>query len=85
MIDRGIPRAGYEIFKNSKEIGEVVSGTFSPSLKKAIGTGYIAIEHSNVNKEVEISIHGKNRKGKVVKTPFYRSQKSAGRSQEKNS
>ena len=85
LVDRGIPRAGYKIFKNSKEIGEVVSGTFSPSLKEAIGTGYIAIEHSNVNEEVEISIHGKNRKGKVVKTPFYRSQKSAGRSQEKNS
>ncbi len=71
LIDRGIPRTGYKIFKNSKEIGEVVSGTFSPSLKEAIGTGYIAIEHSNVNEEIEINIHEKNRKGKVVKTPFY--------------
>lgn len=71
LIDRGIPRAGYTIFKNSKKIGEVVSGTFSPSMKKAIGTGYVAIEDSNVNEEIEINIHGKNRMGKVVKTPFY--------------
>jgi len=85
LIDRGIPRTGYKIFKNSKEIGEVVSGTFSPSLKESIGTGYIAIEHSNVNDEIEIKIHGKNRKGKIVKTPFYRGQKSSVRSQKKNS
>ncbi len=85
LVDRGIPRTGYKIFKNSKEIGEVVSGTFSPSLKESIGTGYIAIEHSNVNEEIEINIHGKNRKGKIVKTPFYRGQKSSVRSQKKNS
>ncbi len=72
LIDRGIPRSGYKIFKNNKEIGEVVSGTFSPSLKEAIGTGYITTEDSNVNEEIEINIHGKNRKGKVVKTPFYK-------------
>ena len=87
LIDRGIPRAGYTIFKNNKKTGEVVSGTFSPTMKKAIGTGYIAIEHSNVNGEIEINIHGKNRKGKIVKTPFYRGQNSGVGAQgsEKNS
>lgn len=85
LIDRAIPRTGHKIFENSKKIGEVVSGTFSPSMKKAIGTGYIPIEHSKVNEEIEINIHEKKRKGKVVKTPFYRARKPAVRSQKKNS
>ena len=75
MIDRGIPRAGYKIFKNSNETGEVVSGTFSPSLKKAIATGYVAVEHANIGEEIEINIHEKKRRGKIVKTPFYRHKK----------
>lgn len=74
LIERGIPRTGYKIFKNGEERGEVVSGTFSPSLKKAIGTGYVAIEYAGIGEEIEIDIRGKKIKGRVVKTPFYKGQ-----------
>lgn len=74
LIERGIPRAGYKIFKNGEGRGEVVSGTFSPSLKKAIGTGYVAIEYAGIGEEIAIDIRGKKVKGRVVKTPFYKSQ-----------
>ena len=77
LIERGIPRAKYKLFKNNKETGEVVSGTFSPSLKKAIGTGYVASEYSEIGEKIEIDIRGKKVKGKVVKTPFYKKQNLA--------
>ncbi len=75
LLERGIPREGYKIFKNSVETGEMVSGTFSPSLKKAIGTGYVQRENADVGSEIEIDIRGKKVKGKVVNTPFYRRKK----------
>ena len=48
MIDRGIPRSGYEITdENGNTIGNVTSGTMSPSMKKAIGLGYVKKDFSN--------------------------------------
>ncbi|MEM0939945.1 MAG: glycine cleavage system aminomethyltransferase GcvT [Bacteroidota bacterium] len=71
MIDRGIPRQGYDI-KNAggDKIGEVTSGTMSPSLNKGIGMGYIKKEFSLFKSEVYINIRGKNLKAQLVKPPF---------------
>ncbi|MBW2984148.1 glycine cleavage system aminomethyltransferase GcvT [Candidatus Woesearchaeota archaeon] len=71
MIDRGIPRANYEIMKNNEKIGIVTSGTFSPTLKKNIGLGIVKIEHANIDNEIDIMIRDKSYKAKVVKRPFY--------------
>lgn len=72
MIDRGIPRQGYEIKNEQGEtIGKVTSGTQSPSLKKAIGLGYVPIEKSKPGNEIYIAIRKKTLKAEVVKTPFY--------------
>ena len=71
MIDRGIPRANYEIMKNNEKIGVVTSGTFSPTLKKNIGLGIVNIEHANIDNEIDIMIRDKSYKAKVVKRPFY--------------
>lgn len=71
MIDRGIPRQGYAIVDaDGNVIGEVTSGTQSPSLQKAIGLGYVAKEHAAVDGDIFISIRDKKLKAKVVKTPF---------------
>lgn len=73
MIDRGIPRHGYEIVDYENDaIGVVTSGTQSPSLKKAIGMGYVPTELSHVGSEIFISIRGKRLLAKVVKLPFYK-------------
>jgi aminomethyltransferase len=71
MIDRGIPRHNY-IIKNAvgESIGVVTSGTQSPSLGKAIGLGYVAIEHANVDAYIFIEIRNQLVKAKVVKMPF---------------
>lgn len=71
LIDRGIPRKDYSIVNDAGDvIGRVTSGTMSPSLKKAIGLGYVAKEHSKVGSEINILIRNKNIKAKVVRLPF---------------
>ena len=73
MIDRGIPRQHYEIVNESGErIGEVTSGTMSPSLKKAIGMGYLNKGYWPVDTEIFIKVRNKSLKAKVVKLPFYK-------------
>lgn len=73
LIDRGIPRQGYEIVdKDDNKIGVVTSGTMAPSLNKAIGLGYVTIENSAADTEVFIKIRNKPVAAKIVKTPFYK-------------
>jgi aminomethyltransferase len=72
MLERGgIPRQ-HHIIKdaNGQVIGEVTSGTQSPSLNKAIGLGYVANSYSKVDAEIYIEIRDKQIKAKVVKIPF---------------
>lgn len=73
MIDKGIPRIGYDI-ENSKgeKIGNVTSGTISPTLEKGIGMGYININYYEPGKIIYIKIRNKYVKAKVVKRPFYK-------------
>jgi aminomethyltransferase len=75
MIDRGIPRHGYPVYKNDELIGEVTTGTQSPTLKKNIGLALLKLEHSNLETEVEVEIRGKRLKAIVVATPFYKRDK----------
>ena len=71
MIERGIPRHDYKIKDVAgNEIGKVTSGTQSPSLQKAIGLGYVAVEHSAFNSEIYVEVRDKLLKAKVVKVPF---------------
>ncbi len=73
LLERGIPRQHYKIVDvDGNEIGEVTSGTMSPSLNKAIGMGYVTVENSKVDSEIYIKIRNKNIKAKVVKMPFYK-------------
>ena len=71
MIDRGIPRHDYLIKDAAGNlIGKVTSGTQAPSLAKAIGLGYVAIEHTAIDSEIFIEIRNNLIKAKVVKVPF---------------
>ena len=71
MIDRGIPRHGYDICdEGGNKIGYVTSGTQSPSLNKAIGMGYVAMEQSAIDSTVHIKVRDKLLQAKVVKIPF---------------
>jgi aminomethyltransferase len=71
LIDRGIPRQHYKITDaEGNEIGEVTSGTQSPSLGKAIGMGYVKTAFAKAGSEIYIEIRGKLLKAVVVKIPF---------------
>ncbi len=71
MIDKGIPRHNYEIKDaNGNKIGYVTSGTQSPSLQKAIGMGYVTVEHASIDSDLFIAVRDKLLKAKVVKMPF---------------
>ncbi len=73
LTERGIPRHGYTIVdENGNQIGEVTSGTMSPSLKKAIGLGYVSKEFSKRDSIIHIEIRNKLIPAKVVRLPFYK-------------
>jgi len=72
MLDRGIPRKGFEIYSNEdKKIGYVTSGTFSPLLKCGIGMGYVKLLQIQEGNVIKVKIRGNLAKGKIVKFPFY--------------
>src|SRR5690606_32019560 len=75
MIDKGIPRTGYPVYVDGEKIGEVTTGTQSPTLKKNIGLALVSTEFAEVGLELEIEIRNKRLKAKTVETPFYKRSK----------
>jgi aminomethyltransferase len=75
MVDRGIPRHDYRILDaEGNVIGKVTSGTQAPTMKIAIGMGYVNTEFTAVDSEIFVEIREKGIKAKVVKLPFYKKQ-----------
>lgn len=71
MIDRGIPRNGYDVQIDGRKVGFVTSGSFSPSLGKNIGMALVESDINAEGAELDIVIRNKAVKAKTVKTPFY--------------
>lgn len=73
LNQRGIPREHYKILDaEGNEIGEVTSGTQSPSLEKGIGMGYVQTEFAAPDTPIQIQIRKKNVPATVTKPPFYK-------------
>lgn len=71
MIDRGIPRGHYELCDaEGNKLGEVTSGTQSPTLQKGIGLGYVPTEFSKTGTEIFVKVRDRLLKAQIVKTPF---------------
>jgi aminomethyltransferase len=71
MIEKGIPRQGYEIKDQLGEIiGVVTSGTQSPSLGKAIGMGYVRTAFASIGTDIYIKVRDKLLQAQVAKIPF---------------
>ena len=72
LLDKGIARQHYPMQDaEGNLIGEVTSGTMSPSLKKPIGMGYVKSEFAKTGTEIFVEIRGKALRAVVVKRPFY--------------
>jgi aminomethyltransferase len=71
MIDRGIPRGHYELCDaEGNKLGEVTSGTQSPTLQKGIGMGYVPVEYSKPGSEIFVKVRERLLKAHVIKLPF---------------
>lgn len=73
MEDRYIARHGYPVLVDNNVVGEVTSGTLSPTLNKPIALAYVPTSLSKVGQKLAVEIRGKTYAAKVVKKPFYRS------------
>nr|WP_225225364.1 glycine cleavage system aminomethyltransferase GcvT [Komarekiella delphini-convector] len=70
---RNIARHGYQILSAGKIVGEVTSGTVSPTLGYPIALAYVPTQLASVGQQLEVEIRGKAYPAVVVKRPFYRS------------
>jgi len=75
IIGRGIARHGYPVLSGTEKIGDVTSGTFSPTLGKAIGLAFVPVRFAGPGTELEVEIRGQRAKAVVVPLPFYRRRK----------
>ncbi|MGB3642725.1 MAG: glycine cleavage system aminomethyltransferase GcvT [Rivularia sp. (in: cyanobacteria)] len=73
MQGRNIARHGYPVLSAGKKVGEITSGTLSPTLGYPIALAYVPTELAKVDNQLEIEIRGKTYPATVVKRPFYRS------------
>lgn len=72
MEGRNVPRAGYPIHHNGRPVGEVTSGSFSPTLKKGVALGIVERAARAAGTDLEILVRGKPQPAKVVPLPFVR-------------
>lgn len=72
MIGRGIARHGYPVLKGGERVGAVTSGTFSPTLQRALALAYVPAELAREGEEVDVEIREHPVQAKVVAIPFYR-------------
>jgi aminomethyltransferase len=77
LAGKRVPREHYPILSNSETVGEVTSGTFSPTLNKPIAMGYVDTNHAALGTELSIDIRGSAEPARAVKLPFYRSAKKS--------
>jgi aminomethyltransferase len=72
VTGRGIPRHGMRVLKDGTEVGEVTSGTHSPTLDAGIGVGYVDRRFAAPGTNLEIDIRGRLVDAEVATLPFYK-------------
>jgi aminomethyltransferase len=71
MQERAVPRHGYRLLAAGADAGVVTSGSFSPSLERSIGIGYVRADLAAVGTGLDVEIRGQGHPARVVKTPFH--------------
>jgi glycine cleavage system T protein (aminomethyltransferase) len=66
------PRPHYAVFENGERIGEVTSGTLSPSLNWGVGMAYVSALHAKIGAQIDIEIREKKFPASIEKKPFYK-------------
>lgn len=71
MVDKGVPRHGYQVAHEGLDVGYVATGMFSPTTERYLGMAYVPHEISAHGTQIEIVIRDKPKRARVVKRPFY--------------
>ena len=71
LTDPGIPRHGYPVLQDGRKVGDVTSGTRSPTLEIPIGLAYVPTALAAEGSTFAVEIRGRAAAARVVKTPFY--------------
>ena len=71
LRERGVLRPGYPLFAGDVGVGELTSGTYSPTLECSIGLGYVSVEHANES-HLDVEVRGKRIQVELTKKPFYK-------------
>jgi len=71
MSGQRVPRQGYPILSGGQPLGEVTSGTFSPTLKKPIAMGFVAPVIAKAGIELQVDVRGRAEPAHVIELPFY--------------
>jgi len=70
LSEKAVARHGYPLAVDGAVVGEVTSGSFSPSLQRAIGMGYVSIDYARSGCTVNVRIRGREVEASIVKVPF---------------
>ena len=71
LSGRRVPREHYPVCDADAPVGEITSGTFSPTLQRPIAMAYVPLECSEVGRQLQVDIRGRLESAKVVPLPFY--------------
>jgi len=69
---RGIARQGHRVVRDGEAVGVVTSGTFGPTLERAVGMAYVPPDLAAVGTPLTLDVRGKELAAQVVELPFYR-------------
>ncbi|MFB6080477.1 MAG: glycine cleavage system aminomethyltransferase GcvT [Haloferacaceae archaeon] len=70
LLDRGVPRHGYEVTHEGSAVGHVTSGTMSPTLGEPIALAYLPVDLTDPGTRVGVTVRGEAKRAKTVSTPF---------------
>jgi len=79
MPGRNIARHGYSVLSDDNQVGEITSGTLSPTLGYPIALAYVPPKLASLGNQLEVEIRGKTYPATIVKRPFYRSTSRVGK------
>ena len=71
MASKRVPREHYPVLANGETVGEITSGTFSPTLERPIAMAYVQPTAAKVGTELTVDIRGRAEPARVVALPFY--------------
>lgn len=78
MLDKGIPRSGFRVLKDNRDIGYVTSGSYAPTLERNLAMALVESGANLPGGTMDISIRGKLAKAQIIPLPFYSRKKKTG-------